>query len=271
MTPTTQIGHVMAATDESDAGRQAVIAALDIASRTRALATIARVLSFDGTANRGALEQLQRWVESGLPQRDCRPATQYAIAYGLPGVEISRIAERVRADLLVLGRKPRTQAMRLLLGDTADAVARRSRIPCLFVPQSGAGFERIAVAVDGSPRGTAVLRFAVTFARELGASLRVLTVERSWPGEPAELAVAVPTTRGEAMRAEIARSLALEVEVEVRHGDVAQQILDAAGEGGDDVVVIGCHRGGPAGVIEAGSTARHVIHQAPCAVVTVPL
>ena len=38
-----------------------------------------------------------------------------------------------------------------------------------------------------------------------------------------------------------------------------------------DVLVVGCHRGGPAGVIEAGSTARQVLHAAPCAVLTVPL
>jgi nucleotide-binding universal stress UspA family protein len=269
MTPLTRIGHVMAATDESDAGRQAVIAALGFASRTKARATIARVLAFDGRANRGALEQLQRWVESALPVLEPRPATQYAISYGIPGVEIGHIAERVRADVVVLGRKPRTQAMRLLLGDTADAVARRSRIPCLFVPPSGAGFDRILVAMDGSPRGSTVLRFAVAFAQQVGAVLRVLTVERHWPGEPAELATALPATRGEAIQAELDRSLA--IPVEVRHGDAAEQILEAAAEGGEDMIVIGCHRGGPAGVIEAGSTARHVIHQAPCAVLTVPL
>ena len=269
MTPPTQIGHVMAATDESDAGRQAVITAIALASRAKARSTIARVLSFDGDANRGALEQLQRWVESDLPELEPRPATHYAISYGVPGIEITRIAERVRADLLVLGHKPRTQAMRLLLGDTADAVARRSRVPCLFVPPSGAGFERMLVAMDGSPRGSAVLRFAVAFARELGADLRVLTVERHWPGEPAELAPALPATRGEAIQAELDRSLA--IEVEVRRGDAAEQILEAAKEGGEDMVVIGCHRGGPAGVIEAGSTTRRVIHQAPCAVLTVPL
>jgi nucleotide-binding universal stress UspA family protein len=268
MTPATQIGHVMAATDESDAGRQAVIAALGIASRARARATIAHVLSFDGEANRGAVERLQRWVESDLPELAPRPATQYAISYGVPGIEISRIAERIRADLLVLGHKPRTQAMRLLLGDTADAVARRSRVPCLFVPPSGAGFGRMLVAMDGSPRGSAVLRFAVALAGELGAGLRVLTVERHWPGEPAELAPTLPSTRGEAMQAEL-DSLALAVEV--RRGDAAEQILEAACEGGEDMIVIGCHRGGPAGVIEAGSTTRHVIHQAPCAVLTVPL
>jgi nucleotide-binding universal stress UspA family protein len=268
MTPSTQIGHVMAATDESDAGRQAIITALSIASRTRARVTVARVLPFDGSASRGAVEQLQLWVESDLPPLDPRPDIQYAIAYGLPGVEISRIAERVRADLLVLGRKPRTQAMRLLLGDTADAVARRSRIPCLFVPPWGAGFDRVLVAVDGSPRGSAVLRFAVGFAGATGAALRVLTVERSWPGEPADLAT-IPATRGRAIQAELGGGPA--VEVEVRRGEAAEQILEAATETGEGVVVVGCHRGGPAGVIEAGSTARHVIHQAPCAVLTVPL
>jgi nucleotide-binding universal stress UspA family protein len=269
MIPLTQIGHVMAATDESDAGRQAAIAACAVASRAKGRVTIARVLSFDGTANRGALEQLQRWVESDLPKLEPQPATQYAISYGLPGVEITRIAERVQADLVVLGRKPRTQAMRLLLGDTADAVARRSRVPCLFVPPSGVGFNRMLVAMDGSPRGSAVLRFAVAFAREVGAVLRVLTVERHWPGEPLELAPALPATRAEAMQAELDRSLA--IAVEVRRGHAAEQILEAAAEGGEDMIVIGCHRGGPAGVIEAGSTARHVIHQAPCAVLTVPL
>jgi nucleotide-binding universal stress UspA family protein len=268
MTPTTQIGHVMAATDESEAGRQAVITALGIASRAKARATIARVLSFDGDANRGALEQLQRWVESDLPPIEPRPSTQYAISCGVPGIEITRIAERVGADLLVVGHKPRTQAMRLLLGDTADAVARRSRVPCLFVPPSGAAFDRVLVAMDGTPRGSAVLRFAVALARELGAAMRVLTVERHWRGEP-ELAPALPATRGEAMQAELDRNLA--IAVEVRRGDAAEQILEAARDGREDMVVIGCHRGGPAGVIEAGSTARHVIHHAACAVLTVPL
>ena len=49
------------------------------------------------------------------------------VEYGYTGTTVTRIAERVGADLLVVGHKPRTQAMRLLLGDTADAVARRSR------------------------------------------------------------------------------------------------------------------------------------------------
>jgi len=37
------------------------------------------------------------------------------------------------------------------------------------------------------------------------------------------------------------------------------------------VIIIGYRRGGPPGLIEAGSVARQVAHHAPCAVLTVPL
>jgi nucleotide-binding universal stress UspA family protein len=269
MSQRTHISHVLAAADESDAGRQAVIAALRIASRTGAWVTIARVLPFDGPASRGGVDQLQRWVESDLPPIEPPVAVEYAIAYGVPGVEIARVAERVRADLLVLGRKPRSQAVRLLLGDTADAVARRSRTPCLFVPVSGTGLGRMVVAVDGSARGHTVLNFAVDFAAQVSADLRVLTVERVHAGEPTELALATPAARSTSLQADLDRHLALSLEV--RRGNAAEQIVEALAEGGEDIVVIGCHRGGPAGVIEAGSTARRVIHQAPCAVLTVAL
>jgi nucleotide-binding universal stress UspA family protein len=259
----------MAATDESDAGRQAVRLALDIASRAHARTTVMRVLPFDGGVGREATEQLQRWVESNLTSLEPSPAIEYAVAYGVPGIEIPRSGERIRADLLVLGRKERTQAMRLLLGDTADAVARRSGTPCLFVPTSGVRLRRVLVTIDGTRRGRAVLRTAGAFANQVGTELRVLTVEPAHAAEPAELAVATPVASTARILAELDDSLALDLEV--RRGPAAEQILEAVEDCTPDVLVIGCHRGGPAGVIEAGSTARQVIHHAPCAVLTVPL
>jgi nucleotide-binding universal stress UspA family protein len=261
--------HVMAATDESDAGRQAVHAALRIASLAGARASILRVLPFDGARTQDAVEQLRRWVESDLPALHPPPPIEYAVANGVPGVEIARVGEWMRADLLVLGRKHRSQAMRLLLGDTADAVARRSHVPCLFVPAACTRARRVLVALDGSGRGAAVLWVANDFARQIGAELRVMTVERVYAGEPAELAVGTPAARTTRIRAEVDRTLALELEV--RRGEIPEQILAAVEEDACDVLVIGCHRGGPAGVIEAGSTGRRVIHEAPCAVLTVPL
>jgi len=216
-----------------------------------------------------ALEQLERWVKSALPPVEPLPPMTCSLAYGLPGIEIGRFAERLHADLLVIGRKPRTRMARLLVGDTADAVARRSRLPCLFVPPRNAPPRRVLVAVDGSERGMAVLAAADGFAREIGAGLGVLTVEPVHAGEPAHLATAIPATRSTRIQSRVHGTIA--PNLEVRRGNAAEQILAAANERMPDVLVLGCHRGGPAGVIEAGSTARQVLHAAPCAVLTVPL
>jgi nucleotide-binding universal stress UspA family protein len=264
-----RLSHIMAATDESDAGRQAVRTASRIAARTGAKLTVLRVMPFDGQPNQVELERLRRWVEPDLPPTADGPVIEYAVAYGLPGIEIGRTAERMRADLLVIGRKPRTRAMRLLLGDTADAVARRSRVPCLFVTAGAHSTERVLVAADGSTRAAAVLQVAEAFAGQMGAELRAVTVERRHAGEPLELARATPAARTSRIQSDVTRALALPLTV--RHGEPAEQIVAAVGELDADVLVVGCHRGGPAGVIEAGSTARQVIHGAPCSVLTVPL
>lgn len=278
-----QLTHIVAATDESDAGRQAVWTALELAASAGARVTIVRAVQVgravlagvpgavpdDEEAGASALERLRRWVEADLPKLHNPPPVTYAIAFGLPGVEIARFGEQEHADIVVLGRKPRSRMTRLLLGDTADAVARRSRLPCLFVPVGGKLPRQVLVAVDGSERGMVVLRAADAFAGSIGAELRVLTVEAARPEEPAILASATPATRstkvGQQVREVVGR------ELEVRRGEAAEQILAAVEEHRPDVLVIGSHRGGPAGVIEAGSTARRLAHTAPCAVLTVPL
>jgi nucleotide-binding universal stress UspA family protein len=278
-----QLTHVVAATDESDAGRQAVWTALELASVVGARVTVVRAIQVGRTALAGvpggpaddedggapALERLQRWVEADLPGIASPPPITYAVAFGLPGIEIARFGEQEHADLIVLGRKPRSRMTRLLLGDTADAVARRSRLPCLFVPVGGTLPRRVLVAIDATERGMAVLRAADGFALGLGAELRVLTVERARPDEPPLLASATPGARSANAQEQVRRAVGREVEV--RRGEPAEQILKAVEEQRPDVLVIGSHRGGPAGVIEAGSTARRLAHTAPCAVLTVPL
>ncbi len=259
----------MAAADESDAGRQAVRAACAMAARSGGRVTVLRVLPLDDREDPLAVEHLRRWVESDLPPLDSSPPMAYAIAYGLPGIEIPRFAEQAHADLLVLGRTPRSRATRLLLGDTADAVARRSRVPCLFICPSGTAIRRFLVAVEGSERGMVVLRVARALAHELDAELRLITVDPPYHGEPAHLAAAIPSTRSERLGSHVRETLGRELEV--RRGEPAQEILGAVSEHLPDVLVLGCHRGGPAGAIEAGSVARRLIHAAPCAVLTVPL
>ena len=275
-----KLRHIVAATDESDAGRQGVRAALALSAQTGARVTIMRTVpvraavlagipSIESTVDEAAessVERLQRWVEADLAGLESR--VSFAVTGGLPGVEIGRFAEREWADLLVLGRKPRSLMARLVVGDTADAVARRCRLPCLFVVGRATLPRKVLVAIDGSERAMAVLAEGASFARQVGADLHVVTVEPRGSQEPAHLAADIPDARSAGLGARVRAAVGRELEV--RRGDPVAQILAAVSERRPDVLVIGCHRGGPPDIIDAGSTARRLAHTAPCAILTVP-
>lgn len=293
--------HIVVATDESDAGRQAVRTGLKLAARASARLTVMRVFSIQavpvlagvagdiGPADLDgggvALERLQRWLQADvIPAGETTPI-ELGITFGVPGIEICRFAEARDADLLILGRKQRSQVGRLLLGDTANAVARRSRIPCLFASPNAGRLSRILVALDGTPRGFAVLPAAARFAGQIGGRLRAVTVEPAWAGEPGALTAATPAARSENLRAQLRDHLAGEPMgrvgwpgaqtggdlLERRRGEIVDEVLAARDAMGAEILVIGYHRGGPPGIFEAGSTARRLAHTAPCAVLTVPL
>ena len=273
--------HIVAATDESDAGRQAVRVALELAGAVGARVTVMRAVQTSSaevmagipsapTEDGGPeLERLERWLAADMPKLAKAPPMTTAVTFGLPGIEIARFAEHEGGDLLILGRKPRSRMARLLVGDTADAVARRSHLPCLFVPVRAVVPRKVLVAIDGSERGMVVLTAAAAFANALRAQVHVVTVEPVRHDEPADLSSATPASR--TMRAAEQVRAAVQRELEVRRGDPAEQILAAVEERIPDVLVIGCHRGGPPGILEAGSTARRLAHTAPCAVLTIPL
>jgi nucleotide-binding universal stress UspA family protein len=283
--------HIVAASDESDAGRQAIRTAANLAHRAGARLTVLRVIAVEAlrqVASIGAeaaaieewdtetaREQLSRWLEADvLPPGTAQPY-ELGIAYGIPGIEICRFAEQNQADLLVLGRKRHSQMMRLLLGDTADAVARRSRVPCLFVPPGAEEIATVLAALDGSDRGMNVLNQSCDFARYTGAAVRAVTVERRSASEPLQLVNSLPLARSEALRSRVREVLAREgfpdAPLSIHRGDILERVIAEAQESKADVLAVGYHRGGVPGVIEAGSTARRLAHVAPCAVLTIPL
>jgi len=283
--------HIVVATDESEAGRSAVRAGLNLAERAAARLTVMRVVPVEslpllGSALDGvvgpdgaatALERLQRWVHAELGP-DCPVPVELGIAFGVPGIEICRFAEQRRADLLVLGRKHRSAVTRLLVGDTADAVIRRSRVPCLFVEQGALPLSQLLVALDGTDRGMRVYAAAREFAHALGVTLTVVTVESRDQPRAADAVPPLPLTRSSRLWSELeppgtragARA-STETRVSIRQGRPVAEILAEAATCGADVLTFGCHRGGPSGILESGGTARHLLHTAPVNVLTIPL
>jgi nucleotide-binding universal stress UspA family protein len=286
-----QLHHIVVATDESDAGRSAVCAGLDLASRSSARLTVMRVVPVEavplfGAAVGGvvgpngpgtALAQLERWLAPELTRHPSQ-RVELGIAFGLPGIEICRFAEQRGADLLILGRKHRSAVARLLVGDTADAVIRRSRVPCLFMEHGCAPLKHLLVALDGSERGMRVFATARDFAEAVRATLGVVTVEDVKAPPPVESVPPLPLTRSSRLWRELEPSgvrggvsAPSEISVAIRQGRVVPEIVTEVGSSGADVLAFGCHRGGPSGILETGGTARHLVHTAPVSVLTVPL
>ena len=238
-----------------------------------------------GSESERATERLDALVRSALSPLPEPPIVALAVTVGLPGVEIGRFAETHGADLIILGRKRRSAAQRLLIGDTADAVARRSRTPCLFVSDADQKFDRFLVALDGTERGLTVLLAALDFVRAAGAKLAVVSVEP--PLEDIAKAPDLLTGRSASLVevvGELARSTDLSPggwdldgkgracsPIVIHRGNIVDQILGEVENANIDVLVVGHHRGGPAGVIDAGSVGRRLAHEAQRAVLTIPL
>lgn len=279
-----KLDRVLVAVDNSDASREAARAAARIAASTGGELIVFSVAPGVGApgGNTSPLEITEAALGADFFADFPALSIEVAGVYGLPQVEIVRYAEHRKVDLIVLGRKQRTRSARLFLGDTADAVLRRSRIPCLVVPPGRVTFSRLCAAVDGTDRGSKVFEYAAEFAAACAMDLNVVTVEPSWPGEPRALSKQVLSVGSEKLAERIGRRArrgkaansggwcATDDLLHVRHGEAVQEIVAEVAEVGSDVLVLGFHRGGPSLVVNAGSVSRKLVHAAPCAVLSVP-
>lgn len=282
-----QLRHLVVGADHSEEGKAAVLAAAWLGQRCGAHVTALTVTAAPATNGTARREQddLRSLVASALRPLADPPEVKLAIEPGLPGVEIGRYAETHQADLVLVGRKRRTEMQRLLIGDTADSVARRSGVPCLFVMPGTSTFEHVLVALDGTERGMGVLVSAMDFTRDTGGRLHAVSVEPAYENErdaphllttrSARLMEAVDELRHHTSLGrgawEPSSPAAPESPIVFHRGRVVDEIVREVVDSRTDVLVVGYRRGGPAGIIEAGSVARRLAHEAPCSVLTIPL
>ncbi len=97
---------------------------------------------------------------------------------GDPAVEILQGARDLKADLIALSTHGRSGVGRVFGGSVTEAVLRRTELP-LLVTRPGTvlrEWNRVVIALDGSPAAEEVLPDAVRLARSLGASVELLRV-----------------------------------------------------------------------------------------------
>lgn len=191
------------------------------------------------------------------------------------------------SDVVVLGTHGRSGFERLLLGSVAERVLRKAPCPVVVVPPAahpnkdtvGMG-RRILCGIDFSDASLAALEHATSLAEESDATLTLIHAIEIPPelqgGVRTETEVAQARAAAEAeclrrLRALVPASVrdACTVHVEVAEGRAARELVRAAREGHDDLLVMGVRGRNAMDLAVFGSNTNQVVRTAPCPVLVV--
>jgi nucleotide-binding universal stress UspA family protein len=199
------------------------------------------------------------------------PEVETVVTEGDPRVEVVRVAEETRVDMIALGAR----GLGPLVESTSLAVARYAPCPVAIVRGRPRKARRVLVAVDGSDGSRAALRFLSTFelVRDTRVSLLRVFPRSAVPGLRRTVTSLPDQQPGEARRtqqadadevlADAAAVLAearRPVERWVVDGDPAREIVRIARSRDVDLVVLGARGVRTIGRLLLGSVSETVLH-----------
>lgn len=134
---------IVVAIDDSDAARGAVDAAIALAARQRAALHVVHVLAppnwNEGGVPRRPLtteeEHALRRAEAHAAEREVELQVELLVEEASPAETIADYAERVDADLVVIGSRRRTGIGAAVLGSVSQGVVHHATRPVLVVPE----------------------------------------------------------------------------------------------------------------------------------------
>jgi|UniRef100_A0A7C5AM07 nucleotide-binding universal stress UspA family protein len=274
---------LLACTDESPASQGVLRAALDLGRACRAqvcLLYVMELLPFMEYGQPDALgfpppliQDYQEVRESAL-RLQLKKREEIAAQEGvqLQGrlqvggpvyAEILAVAEELRPDLIIMGRRGMSGLERLLVGSVTARVIGHTGVMVLVVPRNAVlGFDRMLLAYDGSSASEAAAEVALKIAQQTGGQLNLITVCH----EDLEPAKAKALARD---LAEEARRRQVELITLTPHGRPERSIIEVAIHREPQLIILGSH--GRTGLkrLLLGSVAERVIGQAPCPVLVV--
>jgi nucleotide-binding universal stress UspA family protein len=207
------------------------------------------------------------------------------ISVGRAGSVIVEEAERIEADLILVGARGHGALERMFLGSVSAEVVDDAHRPVLVARRSTT--RRILLASDGSPDAMAAADFVGASGLFVGATVRVVHVvdvpAALWLGvTPGDAAVSTTTytkviedanQRGVEIADATARVLRAKglvaVEPVVKDGGATASIIADATDWDADLIVLGTRGHGLLKRLILGSTARTVLHHAPMSVLIV--
>jgi len=280
---------VLAAIDYDDAAPAVLEAARKLAEAAGAKLHVAHVDPPRG-GTRAAGESDSEPSHSMLALLDHakleRDSTAMHVIAGAPAEVIPDLADRLEADVIVLGPHRELRATEGRMGSTAMAIATASRVPCLIVTHDmHLPLAHVLAPVDMSDTARGALKVALSWSSALRRA--------SAPGTGKESAATHLTAihvdsaaRGAERNARAGRSLDAEVELVRREGgswagvamqcetipsdDVVETIADRAREEHVDLVVLGTRGAGRDHPGRLGSVSDAVMRRVDAPVLLVP-
>jgi nucleotide-binding universal stress UspA family protein len=241
-------------------------------------ASAARLL-FEAAESRMRLRLAGMREEHGstLRPEDCH------VEFGHADRKTCDLARRLEADLIVIASRGRTGWQRILLGSTAERIARHAPCPVLvvrqkeFLREAALGLvRRILVPVDFSDLSIKAVEYAAALAAPLGARLHLLHVAASRsPGfidrdvrDPEAIRCAEMANAREQLStiARMERLSSVPCETEVQSGNAIEEICGAIGRTGADLIVTATHGVSGLKQVLLGSVAEHMLRYAGCPV-----
>jgi nucleotide-binding universal stress UspA family protein len=220
--------------------------------------------------------------------RDGGVDASWRLEFGIPYLEMDRIARDEGAEAVVLGSHGSSWIKEVWLGSTADAILRHMTFPVLVIKVNhlldmptercadfcDSIFGKVVLATDFSPATAGAVESARGLARQ-GAEVRLVHVQehsRIFPHLESHLDEfnREDARRLEELAAELRRLGAREVTQEVRTDHPVRGLLAAIREWQPRLVVVGRHGRGAAAGRLIGSISHDVARESPVPVLVVP-
>lgn len=241
--------------------------------------------TYEQDAQQTALKELKKVArECGVSSATCD------VLSGAPAFdEICRLAQAVRADLVVMPTHGRTGLKHVFLGSTAERIVQHSSCPVLVARGdplhtnngSRSRIKSILVPVDFSKCSREGLRYAIAFANEFGA--KVILLHATYLGyvyssegtaiyDVPSIQKAARKTAEQKMR-EFVRAVKfgdVKYETVFTEGSPVLDICAFAKEHHVDLIITSTHGFTGFTHVLIGSIAEQVVRHAPCSVLVVP-
>jgi len=285
--PKILLREILCATDFSAHSVSVLAHAAAIAHRYRSKLYVAHVIPTDvyrsvpGEVMAEALKQTRGYVHDAMRNQLAleflqRVPKDAVTREGSVASELLKLADELKAALLVIGTRAHHGLERLLAGSVAEEVFRQAPCPVLIVPpaageQSGIPIRTVLFPTSFSEKSLRAAPYAFSLARRHRARLILLHVSPDGVSSSQEDLARLRSAGEERLRALLPTKGGPGGEplFYVEFGPVAERIVRVAAENNADLIVLGIATAGASAAHLAEGDAYKVVGAAPCPVLTI--